>query len=316
MSTGIAVFLCLLGLTTTKCFNFPNEKRISERKCDEYRQLTVKTSALVTLSLKPTKIKFDDYKCPNTVDLIVGGEQARVGEFPHQALLGYPSETNRIEFKCGGSLISKRYVLTAAHCSKGSDIPTVVRLAELDLSVDDKDQVDFDVEKVIKHPEYSPRQAYHDIALVKLDQDVFFTKMLRPACLWTRQELNMTQALATGFGRTEFAGTTSDQLMKVQLDVFGANECNFLSSSSMQRKFPRGIISGQICAGSLRDNRDTCQGDSGGPLEVVTDQKGCTFHIIGITSTGAGCGFAAPSIYTRVSSYIDWIESIVWADGA
>lgn len=316
MSTGIVVFLCLLGLICTESFEFPDQKRISERKCDEYRQLTVKTSALLTLSLRPTKIKFDDYKCPNTVDLIVGGERARVGEFPHQALLGYPSDNNKIEFKCGGSLISNRFVLTAAHCLKGNDLPTVVRLAELDLSVEDKDQVDFDVEKVIKHPEYSSRQAYNDIALVKLDQDVYFTKMLRPACLWTSSELNMTQAIATGFGRTDFGGTSSDQMLKVQLDVFDASACGYLNSMATKRKFPRGVISSQICAGSLRDNRDTCQGDSGGPLEVVTDQKGCTFHIIGITSTGAGCGSAVPSIYTRVSSYIDWIESIVWVGDA
>lgn len=134
----------------------------------------------------------------------MGGERARLGEFPHQALLGYPSETNQIEFKCGGSLISKRFVLTAAHCSKGVDNPTVVRLAELDLAVEDDDQVDFDVEQIIKHPKYSQKQAYNDIALVKLAQDVLFTKMLRPACLWAGREINTTQALATGFGHTEY----------------------------------------------------------------------------------------------------------------
>ncbi|XP_062552704.1 serine protease snake-like [Armigeres subalbatus] len=316
MRTGIAVFLCLVWVSYSSSFGFPDGKRISERKCDEYRKLTVKTSTLITLSIRPTAIKYDDYKCPNTVDLIVGGERARLGEFPHQALLGYPSETNQIEFKCGGSLISKRFVLTAAHCSKGVDNPTVVRLAELDLAVEDDDQVDFDVEQIIKHPKYTQKQAYNDIALVKLAQDVLFTKMLRPACLWAGREINTTQALATGFGHTEYGGKSSDQLMKVQLDVFDASACNYLNSGSVRRKFPQGVIDSQICAGSLRDNRDTCQGDSGGPLEVVTDQKGCTFHIVGITSTGAACGFSTPSIYTRVSSFIDWIEATVWGEEA
>lgn len=311
MSTGIAVFLCLLGLSSAKNFGFPDERRISERKCDEYRRLTVKTSTLITLSIRPTAIRYDDYKCPNVVDLIVGGEQARVGEFPHQALLGYNSENNKVEFKCGGSLISKRFVLTAAHCSKGGEVPTVVRLAELDLVVDDDDQVDFDVEQFIKHPLYSKKQAYHDIALVKLAQDVYFTKMIRPACLWTGNALNTSAAMATGFGHTEYGGKLSDRLMKVQLQVYPSTDCTF---EQAKRKFPMGVIDGQICAGSKNDNRDTCQGDSGGPLEIVTDQKGCTFHVIGVTSTGVACGYGTPSIYTRVSSYIDWIEGVVWGD--
>lgn len=140
----------------------------------------------------------------------MGGEQARRGEFPHQALLGYPGETDpgKIEFNCGGSLISKRFVLTAAHCANRGN-PTVVRLGELDLVIDDDEQVDFDVEEFIKYPEYSARRAYHDIALVKMEQDVYFTKMLRPACLWTGSNLNTSTALATGFGKTEFSKITS-----------------------------------------------------------------------------------------------------------
>lgn len=304
------MFLFALGISAVAGFEFPAEKRISQKKCDEYRKLTVKTSTLITLSIRPTAIKYDDYKCPNAVDLIVGGEEARRGEFPHQALLGYPSESDprKIEFNCGGSLISKRYVLTAAHCGNRGN-PTVVRLAELDLVIDDDEQVDFDVEQFIKHPKYSARRAYHDIALVKLEQDVYFTKMLRPACLWTGSNLNTSSALATGFGKTDFTGNTSDILMKVQLDIFDSTDCSFYASN---RKLPQGIIDSQICVGSLRGSQDTCQGDSGGPLEIVTDQKGCTFHLIGVTSLGAACGLGSPSIYTRVSSYIDWIETTVW----
>ncbi|XP_058839217.1 serine protease snake-like [Topomyia yanbarensis] len=312
MSMSCSVLTLALVFGVVKGFDFPNVERISEKKCSEYRKLTVKTSTLITLSLRPTSIVYEDYKCPNVVDLIVGGEAARRGEFPHQALLGYPGEDDprSIEFKCGGSLISERYVLTAAHCSSGAK-PTVVRLGESDLSDDDDDQVDFDIEDFIRHPEYSPRRAYHDIALVKMVQDVFFTKLIRPACLWEGHDLNITTAYATGYGRTEFAGATSDILRKVQLDILDKSECNSFATS---RKFNRGVIDEQICVGSREGGKDTCQGDSGGPLETVTDHKGCMFHILGITSTGAACGYGkSPSIYTRVASYIDWIESVVWS---
>jgi secreted trypsin-like serine protease len=55
------------------------------------------------------------------------------------------------------------------------------------------------------------------------------------------------------------------------------------------------------------------QGDSGGPLQITKPDNQCIYYIIGVTSFGTGCGDKKfPGIYTRVSSYIDWIESIVW----
>lgn len=59
------------------------------------------------------------------------------------------------------------------------------------------------------------------------------------------------------------------------------------------------------------------QGDSGGPL--FTDQVSpwplCLFRQVGITSTGLPCAQEnSPGLYTRISSFIPWIESIVWAN--
>lgn len=57
------------------------------------------------------------------------------------------------------------------------------------------------------------------------------------------------------------------------------------------------------------------QGDSGGPLQIFTTENPyyCMHHVIGITSFGKACGFKhSPAIYTRVSAFVPWIESIVW----
>lgn len=65
---------------------------------------------------------------------------------------------------------------------------------------------------------------------------------------------------------------------------------------------------------SILQNIIYFQGDSGGPLQITTSSNECIFHIIGITSFGKGCGGAnAPGVYTRVSSFVDWIESIIWS---
>jgi secreted trypsin-like serine protease len=53
-------------------------------------------------------------------------------------------------------------------------------------------------------------------------------------------------------------------------------------------------------------------GDSGGGVVSIKDDNKCMFVLLGITSYGKGCGFNMPAIYTRVSSYIDWIEANVW----
>ena len=55
----------------------------------------------------------------NTVSNIVGGKIAKIGEYPWMALLGYNPPNipgNDLYYVCGGSLINKKYVLTAGHC--------------------------------------------------------------------------------------------------------------------------------------------------------------------------------------------------------
>lgn len=67
----------------------------------------------------------------------------------------------------------------------------------------------------------------------------------------------------------------------------------------------------QLCALNLVKTADTCQGDSGGPLQLFKDDQ---YFIVGITSFGIGCGSSLPGIYTRVNSFIDWIEKRIWVN--
>ncbi|XP_039433007.1 serine protease snake-like [Culex pipiens pallens] len=292
-------------------------QRIAERKCNEYREEVVARKGLVALTLTSKPIYYNIYNCSKSVDLIVGGEAARKDEFPHQALLGWPSTERgrKYNFFCGGSLISERFVLTAGHCGflMGVGKPSVVRLGENDLDDGGEDHADFDIAKFIKHPNYRYKFGYYDIALVRLVDTVLFSKQIRPACLWTGRVMNFTSGVATGFGLTGDAGDSSSTLQKVTLNFVDNRVCDWIFAGT--RKLATGLNDAQLCMAAPRGERkDTCQGDSGGPVQVVTDNAGCTYHVVAITSTGGACGVEnSAAVYTRVSSYVDWIEKVVWS---
>ncbi|XP_053695123.1 serine protease snake-like [Sabethes cyaneus] len=288
-------------------------QRVSQINCSKYRNQTKVSSAGIPLLLNARPIIYESFNCSKSVSLIVGGEEAKEGEFPHQALLGWQENDfpDQWDFRCGGSLISERFVLTAAHCMRYGR-PDIVRLGEHDLREEFDNHVDFGIEFVRRHPQYRFATSYHDIALIKLNGTVLFSMYIRPACLWDGMEFNVTAAIATGFGHTVFEGAKiSDVLRKVQLDFLDREDCE--AQFIGLRNFQDGVKDSQLCIGSKRGGRDTCQGDSGGPLQIKTEPKGCIYYVLGVTSAGAACGEGqSPSIYTKVASYIDWIEGIVW----
>lgn len=83
-------------------------------ECHEYGKSAFEVTTLFSPDGEESQVKQD--KCGFKVtELIVNGEKASVREFPHQALLGYGEDPD-VKYLCGGSLVSEKYVLTAAHC--------------------------------------------------------------------------------------------------------------------------------------------------------------------------------------------------------
>ena len=95
-------------------------------------------------------------------------------------MLGYRSPTNRAKplWLCGGSLISARHVLTAGHCVWNRKDLQLVRLGELELENDFEGATPIDVriDKITIHPEYSSTEYTNDIAVLRLVEDVRFTR--------------------------------------------------------------------------------------------------------------------------------------------
>ncbi|KAH8373234.1 hypothetical protein KR009_008035, partial [Drosophila setifemur] len=239
---------------------------------------------------------------------VVGGMPTRYREYPFMAALGWRSnfDDKSIYYRCGGALISDTYVLTAAHCIDfGGDPPNQVRLGGDNLTLTEGEDVR--IRRVIVHPDYDSSTDYNDIALLELESPA--KPELKRVCLWYEEELANTLVTAIGYGQTSFAGLSSAQLLKVPLQRVSNDVCQFHYSSE---QLTRGLLSSQLCAGDDSGTRDTCQGDSGGPLIM---QSGPLPYVVGITSHGQGCASGPPTVYTRVSSYLDWIEGHVWPEG-
>lgn len=255
-------------------------------------------------------VKID--KCSQANPLISYGMDARPREFPHMALLG-KMILKSIEWFCGGTLISNKYVMTAAHCIRTVQF---VRLGDLviDQEKDDAMPKQILVSEKILHPDYKAHSKYNDIALLKLQSEVVLSPYIRPACLPTSSNDDIKHFIATGWGKIGHLLKASQILQKVSLELFDHNECNQIYSSYIGRNFQNGIMERtQICVGSKSDQKDTCPGDSGGPLQIYHQSQYCMFTILGITSFGMICGVKnSPGVYTKVYPYVKWIEDVVW----
>ncbi|XP_063836138.1 serine protease snake-like isoform X1 [Ostrinia nubilalis] len=296
-------------------------RRVSEKKCDEYSKAVVEKVEFLPLLPNPERLSITSAKCDYIgVKLIVGGEKASQGEFPHMAAIGWTNFEGSYDFKCGGALISNKFVVTAGHCIRDPSArypePAVVRLGDqnIDDSVaDGADPITVPIKQITKHPNYKPPGKYNDIALL-LITEVTFTSNIRPACLWNRPDFAPHKsAIATGWGVIDpDTRQTSNELQKVSLTLFENDDCDNLLANIRNRLW-RGFMYTQMCAGELRGGKDTCQGDSGSPLQVPSKENQCIFNIVGLTSFGAKCAKTGqPAVYTRVYSYLDWIESVVW----
>ncbi|XP_046971427.1 CLIP domain-containing serine protease 14D-like [Vanessa cardui] len=251
---------------------------------------------------------------------IIGGSIANLYEFPWMALISHRTRSrsayNDLYFKCGGSIINSRYILTAAHCVFKKMLYKV-RVGELDLSSKEDCQgeypnyfceahiQDIEIEESIPHEKYQRMPSKNDIALLRLKQPIEFGhKNVAPICLPVLNELRNISLVGregtiAGWGTTD-SGSKSATLRKVDIPILTASDCFEQKTETTPNQF---------CAGEL--GKDSCDGDSGGPFMVENKANG-KYRMIqyGIVSYGPKiCGTATPGVYTNVVSYMDWILS-------
>lgn len=128
-------------------------------------------------------------------DRIVNGENAAIGQFPHQVSLRIKGQNNHF---CGGTIISSRWILTAAHCSYVSYKPVIV-VGTTKLNSGGKL---YALEKWYRHPLYTRNNMTSDIALWRTTEEIEFNENVQPAILPTKNIGGGLPLTMSGWGLT------------------------------------------------------------------------------------------------------------------
>ncbi|XP_054684515.1 transmembrane protease serine 2 [Grus americana] len=237
-------------------------------------------------------------KSVNIMSRIVGGSGAVPGQWPWQVSLHVQGT-----HVCGGSIITRQWIVTAAHCVEGrfSD-PYSWRVYAGILNQNEMLlRNGYRVQQIISHPDYDADSKDNDVALMKLETPLSFTDTVRPVCLPNPGMMFQPnqQCWISGWGAEYQGGTTSNNLNYVMVPLIEHSRCNSIYIYNGM------ILPTMICAGYLGGGIDSCQGDSGGPL--VTN-KSSVWWLVGDTSWGTGCASPnRPGVYGNMTVFTDWI---------
>jgi V8-like Glu-specific endopeptidase len=201
---------------------------------------------------------------------------------------------------CAGSILNERYIITTAHCLE----ERIHRLSNITICAGIQHLSDTcrqlrAIHNITSHASYDNQTLENDIALIYVSIPFDFTDTsIAPICLpdtiqHSENSSNSTNIVAIGWEKTK-AKSQLNALQQVTVQVMDkyTNSCNSTATNHDL----------QLCA-------DTCQGDSGSPLMIFTESK--HWELIGITSYGADCAEETPGIYTRITAFLSFIQTMI-----
>eukprot|EP00542_Grammatophora_oceanica_P019071 CAMPEP_0194047494 /NCGR_PEP_ID=MMETSP0009_2-20130614/24998_1 /TAXON_ID=210454 /ORGANISM="Grammatophora oceanica, Strain CCMP 410" /LENGTH=599 /DNA_ID=CAMNT_0038693143 /DNA_START=287 /DNA_END=2086 /DNA_ORIENTATION=- len=251
-------------------------------------------------------------------NLIINGQEATRGRYPYMASLA-----KRGSHRCGGTLITRDIVLTAAHCSNEFNQIQLGRH-----NINDRDEVfeNFVIQEKVSHPRHAPENLGENY----IDVDLFDFHLVK---LWGRSDLepvrvNLDPALPAnagdelwvmGWGSTDTSGklgALSGLLHDVSVNYIPNDECSEIVGMTSTNKtvdYSQQIFGVNICAQDFTEGEDSCQGDSGGPLVIRGDGGDKPDVQVGVVSFGfESCAHEVfPGVYARLSYVDEWLREQV-----
>ncbi|KAK9499728.1 hypothetical protein O3M35_002722 [Rhynocoris fuscipes] len=227
---------------------------------------------------------------------IINGREASPNEYPWiVALKAYFGEAF---INCGGSIITQRHILTAAHCllnmyvdmSEVKPQDVIVYVGAHNLEKLSPTVKQYKAEKIFIRPEFI-KQYTHDFAMVVVDNDIEFSQSVGPICLSPKRIAEINQKITIlGWGKTQ-TGNPSPVLMKAKTAVIDRKKCD--------------INPWEICTRAKPSA--TCTGDSGGPLSWL-DPETNRYTLMSLVSYGDPDCVSSPSVSTDIAFFYDWIQ--------
>lgn len=270
----------------------------------------MKLVALLLVIVSTVSASFEPIKTLEGVEFgfanerVVGGQDA----YPHSApwIVSLQYVTTFSRHICGGSIIAADWVVTAAHCLVGLPPPGHLEISAGRHNISEVTEIYEQRRRVDRfwvHESYPGGVAPFDIGLIHLDVPFALTGAVHVIALPQAEAVPSGNVQLHGWGSTSRTTTPiyPDILQTVVKPVLSFTTCRLILGLNSP------LHNTNVCTGPITGGVSACSGDSGGPLT----QNG---ELVGIVSWGVvPCGIVgAPSVYVRVSAFVDWINLIRW----
>ncbi|KAL7013097.1 hypothetical protein ACKWTF_015191 [Chironomus riparius] len=245
---------------------------------------------------------------------IIGGATIKPNSYPWIAAL----LRSNGQFFCGGTLVSNRKVVTAAHCIQNKEdhqalLPrqVIVLLGFHDLSNSiEIGRSPYAVQSIQIHPDWNPYTSSYDadIAVLMLYRDVTFNEFIQPICMTsTGSRISAkTEGIVVGNGKGGEANEYENIPKILKMPIQTARHC------TNRRSTFRDLLTGRTFCAGTGTGQGVCSGDSGSGFVV---EIGSAFYLRGIVSASLaesilGCDVNSYSVFTDALKYVNWIDGL------
>ncbi|KAJ8712868.1 hypothetical protein PYW08_008172 [Mythimna loreyi] len=256
------------------------------------------------------------------IKLVVNGSLTLEGQWPWHIAVYQTQEVDN-KYLCGGTLVSHKHVITAAHCVTRRESERVVNHNTLTVYLGkhnlrtsiDGVQIKF-VKKIFVNPNYNASSYSSDVAILELVEPVKYTDWVRPACLWPDNATDLNNVIGkngsvVGWGYDE-TGKPSVELNLVEMPVVSQETC----IQSHREFFERFTSDYSYCAGN-RDGSSVCKGDSGGGMVFKMNGIWYLRGLVSLSLIQPNTTLCDPShyaVFTDLAKFLPWIQATVSSD--